>query len=185
MLVISVCLVVYPKVHWFDDTGEGTFQLNGTVDFLGHDLGVYLTAEAPGRWPTIRQRWLLLKLESYDQELWSEIGNVAVENLHAFEDWVGDMTDEYGLPEMSRENINDFFTIDMIWIPKQSDSTDDYVGFCFACEWETEHGMYMLMKNGKIVWHGWSCQQWHSQQWHSQSGWKQMNAAKQYGVKRK
>ena len=179
--LVCICIAFFPKLHRFTDLGAtGAVELVGTSEFLGHELIVYVTPDSKRKWPSIRQRLLINRVEGYEHSLWDEIKDVAIQNLHAFEDDVGDMTDEYGMPEMNRENIEDFFAIDAIWIPRQADSSDDYVGIMFGCDWETELGMYMLLRNGKIVWHGWSYSQWYRQ-----SGLEQMNDPKDYGIKLK
>ena len=175
--LICACVAFFPKMYWFTFDGSA-YELNGTIDFLGHDVDVYLTPESDNKWPTLRQRQLVSKMESLAPSFWSKIQDVAVENLHTLEGEIGDMTDEYGLPEINRENIDDFFAVDWIWIPKQMDSKDDYVGLGFSSDWASNSGMYMLLKNGKIIWHGWSFQQWSSQ-----SGREQMNSSHSYGTK--
>ena len=136
----------------FDDYYVGMIE---KIDFLGErECDVRVILEEGQTAPTLRQKWLIYKLQNYDSSLRSTVDNAANEHRVEYEGAVGDLTEEYGLPVMNRGNIDKHFGYGIV-IPRLADSKDDFVVLSCYCTWDNEHGMQILIKNGQEApWQG-------------------------------
>ena len=126
------------------------------ISFLDEQkLEVWVILEEGKDEPTLRQRMLIYKLKRYGMSLKPILDDAADKHRIEIEYAVGNLTEEYGLPVMNRQNIADHYHIGLIWIPRLEDSPDDFVVLGCDCIWEEEHGMEMLVKNGSsVAWFG-------------------------------
>ena len=98
---------------------------------------------------------MIYKLQRYSNSLNESLCDAADRHRINFEYLVGDLVDEYGLPEMNRGNIDEYFSVGMITVPRLKGSSDDYIVLGCSCLWEDEHGMELLVKNGEeAIWAG-------------------------------
>ena len=160
VLLIGVFLAVHEEWKKIDFSFQEfdeyyMVEMLENVDFLGEQsCHVYVILEEGQTAPTLRQRWLIYRMQRYDQSLRVAMDGAANENRIDFEEAVGDLTAEYGLPVMNRENIGEHYGFE-IKIPRLADSPDDYIVLSCHCTWEQEHGMEMLIRNGREVpWQG-------------------------------
>ena len=127
-------------------------EMDERIDLLGEtELEVWVILEERQSKPTLRQRMLIYKLKRYGMKLKSKLDDSADRHRIDYEARVGDLTEEYGLPKMNRQNIADHYGFGLVWIPRLEDSSDDFVVLACDCIWEEEHGMEMLIKNGNSV----------------------------------
>lgn len=140
----------------FEDYGDYYLvSMLDKVNFQGRDCELCVILEEGETAPTLRQRWLIYKLQRYDSSLIDVIHDAADQHRINIEYLVGDLTEEYGLPVMNRQNIGDHYGIGLIKIPRLIGSKDDFIVLGCGCTWEEEHGMEILVMNGKTVeWHG-------------------------------
>ena len=125
------------------------------VKFFGSSCDVCVTLEEGRTSPSIRQRLLIYRLQRYAPELMEKICDAAERHRFEYEGPVGFLHEEYGLPIMNRKNIREHFSYGLILIPRLTGSSDDYTVLGCDCEWDIEHGMEMLIKNGtEVPWQG-------------------------------
>jgi len=157
MLLTSLLLVNEFLWYKFDRPYDNCahVELTHKVDFLGDETEVWVILEQGRSTPTFRQRRLIQRLQGYDASLEMLMDDAANDHRIMFDDAAGHHHHEYGLPLMTREIIGQHYGIGLIWIPKLSGSSDDFVVLGCDCDWEIEHGMQMLVKNGTSVpWQG-------------------------------
>ena len=171
VLVTLSCIgmAVYFLSYRFTEYDDYYVELTEKVKFQGFDVDVLVILEEGRKTPTLRQRFLIYRMQRYASALRESINDAADEHRVNFEGMVGDLTEEYGLPVMNRENIQNHFWVSSVWIPRLIGSSDDYIALGCSCNWEEEHGMEMLIKNGESV-------EWHGQDgpWQWQAPWKFM-----------
>lgn len=144
-LVLGAGLGLYASRWKFDHEWENRYELEQRVKFLGFDCRVLVCAEEGADGPSWRQRRLLSKiLRDPDPDV---IDDAADAYLNHVDDMVG--LAEYGLGHINRGNIRDHYGISCITIPRQAGSPDDYVVLDGGCDWEEEHGLQLLIKNGR------------------------------------
>jgi len=126
-------------------------ELDGRFEFLGDQVEVWVILEDGQSAPTFRQRRLIKKMQRYPTELKNSMCDAADQHRTDYEHAVGDLTLEYGLPRMNRDNIQEHFDIGVIWVPQLDGLSDDYLVLVCDCTWEEEHGMDLIVKNGETV----------------------------------
>jgi hypothetical protein len=99
--------------------------------------------------PTPRQLALVNALLSLPASLVNEMDDAA-EKWRACVDDAVDLS-EYDLGHINRQNIREHYQVQAIYIPPIGDCQDDYQFITSECDWEEEHGMQLLLKNGKFV----------------------------------
>ena len=58
---------------------------------------------------------------------------------------------EYDLGHINRRNIQKHYQVTAIDVPRDAEHEDDYLIFVADCEWESEHGMQLILKNREFV----------------------------------
>ena len=111
LVALASCLLAayiqWKKIDFHFETFDDYYvEMIERIDFLGErECDVRVILEEGQTAPTLRQKWLIYKLQNYDPSLRSIVDDSANENRIEYEYAVGDLT-EYGLPVINRENID-------------------------------------------------------------------------------
>lgn len=145
IFAIGTGLGLYLSRWNFEHEWENCYALDRQVDFLGFDCRVVVCAEDGADGPSWRQRRLLSRVLRYSEH--SLVDDAAELYRANVDEMVG--LDEYGLGHINRSNIREHYGISRITIPIQAGSPDDYIVLDGGCDWEEEHGLQLLIKNGQ------------------------------------
>ena len=166
MMLILIAMICFLLAVYLATDNFFSYSFNGIdyyyvemdekIDFLREQENeVWIILEEGETKPTLRQRMLIYKLKRYQQSLKPILDDAANDHRIDFDRKAGDLPEEYGLPEMNRQNIADHYLVGLIWVPRLEGSSDDFVVLDCSCTWEEEHGMELLIKNGSsVAWWG-------------------------------
>ncbi|MBI5035193.1 MAG: hypothetical protein HZB51_32100 [Chloroflexi bacterium] len=97
--------------------------------------------------PTTRQIAVLDSLDKLTADLMPQLIEWAQRDLQTcLSNW-GITLDELGI-EIDLNNLQNHFSIAEILIPRLGDCKTDYVFLAGECDWDSDHGIEFLLKNG-------------------------------------
>jgi hypothetical protein len=119
------------------------------VPALGRTLHFYVIPEGESARPTARQVAALAQLDALPADLWEALDDAAEAYRRRTDEEV-DLAGE-GLGHIQRANVRDHYRIEQGVIPRLGECADVYHFLTGGCDWETEHGLEVLLKNGVVV----------------------------------
>jgi hypothetical protein len=136
-----------------DFTFDGDFwQSERHMPFLDRRIEITLIPESEGEKPSDRQIAVVDALQKLRPTLMDSIDEAAYAYFKEFADLIDeDEDDDDDLCDITRENIRSMYEIHGITVPRLGGCQDHYQFFSASCEWEIEHGMEVLLKNGNVV----------------------------------
>ncbi len=138
----------------FHLTFNGLWQTTKYIAFLGRELPVHFVSEQDDQPPTPRQ---IAVLDSLDQVTPDIVPQLAQWVQHDLQDrlarWgitLEEMQEELGI-EIDVDDLQKHFAINEILIPRIGDCRTTFVVLQGACEWDSEHGIEFLLKDGRPI----------------------------------
>lgn len=122
------------------------------VPFLNRILKITIEPESEDGQPTERQIALVDAIGSFSTSIRESINDAAEKYRKEIDDEV-DLS-EYDLGHINRRNIENHYMISKIVIPPIGACKDDYHFLEGSCEWEEEHGLEILLRNGEVIYCG-------------------------------
>ena len=130
------------------------WQTQKYLPFLGREVLVEFISEEDDQEPTARQIALLDSLDRLTDNIIEKLAIWARKDfLQRLDNW--GMTDEelfevIGI-KIDEQNIQNHFKINDILVPRIGRCRVDYVFICGSCDWDEEHGIEFLLKNGEPI----------------------------------
>jgi hypothetical protein len=136
----------------YELTFDVLWQTKKLIPFLGTEVVVmFISEEDDHSPPTSRQIALLDSLDKLNDKIIPELVAWARKDFRQrLENWgitPAELTEENGF-EISEDKIQNHFQLDQIVIPRIEDCRHDYVFLCGNCDWDVEHGIEFLLKDG-------------------------------------
>ncbi|MHB8914123.1 MAG: DUF6985 domain-containing protein [Minisyncoccota bacterium] len=127
---------------------EPFWECTKFIPFLGKEMEVVFITAGKGEKPADEQLQLLDRLDSISNEFVTNIDDAAetykkevYENIDPAE---ADLS-------INREDISRHFSLDTVVIPEIGQSKDVLFFLTGECDWEKEHGIEILVKDGQVV----------------------------------
>jgi hypothetical protein len=113
--------------------------------FLERELEVIIISESNDQEPTVRQ---VEVIDSIDKISPTVLGLIR-EQAKAYYKRVAELVDleEYDI-EINEEDLDNHYSLNGIVIPRMQDCTTNYVFLTGECDWDPEHGIEILLKEG-------------------------------------
>jgi len=136
----------------YDFTFDIFWQTKKYIEFIGHEVPVYFISETSEKLePTKRQIELLDSIDNLPDNIQSEMASYARKDYKSrLEAWglsPDELAEENGF-EIDEENIDGHFRINQVVIPRVNECKHTYVFFAGECDWDVEHGIEFLLKDG-------------------------------------
>ncbi len=58
---------------------------------------------------------------------------------------------DFGLSQVSRENIDKHYRIELVTVPPIRNSSDRWLVLGGQCDWDPEHGIQFIVKNSRVI----------------------------------
>ncbi len=125
------------------------WEIQQAVPFLGQAVSVTILPESKEQEPSPSQIAVLHSVESLAATFLDALDDAA----EAYRKEVDDAVDlsEYDLGQINRSNIRKHYALDSIVIPRHGSSPHTWFFIAAECDWEEEHGMETLVKDGAII----------------------------------
>jgi len=129
---------------------DGFWVTNRHVPFLCREVEIVVVPEdLEEARPTHRQIAAIDALDDVPDSIVKRLNDAADGHRRRIHDLI-DLAEE-GLGDICRENIADYFEIDEIVIPPLGDCARVYHFLSADCDWEPEHGLEFLLRDGEVV----------------------------------
>ncbi len=125
----------------------GFWSTDKYVSSLGKSLKIRIMQNENGP-PTKRQMDALQSIDRLPAELPEDIAAHAVPYFHKVDDVVG-LADEGVHIDVSK--IENHYQITSLLIPLLREADDLFLLFSADCNWEPEHGMQLILENGRVI----------------------------------
>jgi hypothetical protein len=138
----------------YELTFDILWQTHKYIPLLRREVLVEFISEDGDQEPSQRQIALLDSLDTLTEEINSKLANLAREDFKTrLENWGITPQELYEEIEMEidEQNIQNHFKIEQVVIPPIRNCSFDYVFMCGNCDWDEEHGIEFLLKNGEPV----------------------------------
>jgi hypothetical protein len=120
------------------------------VAFLGREVPARFISERDNQEPTARQIAILDSVDDLSQEIVPQLVEWAQRDLQTrLSNW-GITIDELEI-EIEPDNLQNHFSINEILVPRIGDCKINYIFLAGACDWDEEHGIEFLLKDGKPI----------------------------------
>lgn len=135
----------------YDFTWEDDFWVTEKhVPFLGETVEITVIPEdGQEARPSPRQLAAIDALDDLPPEILEKIDNAADGHRRRVDDLIN--LAEEGLGDIQRDNIHEHYEIDEVVIPPHGTSPRIFQFISAECDWEEEHGMEILLCDGKVV----------------------------------
>ncbi len=126
------------------------WQTRKYIPLLRREVLVEFISEEHNQEPTQRQIDLLDSLDTLTDKINSKLAVLAIEDFKTrLENW--GMTPQELDQEIDEQNIQKHFKLEQVVIPRIKNCSYDYVFICGSCDWDKEHGIEFLLKNGEPI----------------------------------
>jgi hypothetical protein len=130
------------------------WQTKKYLPFLKREVLVEFISEEGDQEPTARQIALLDSLDALTEEIIEKLAVWARKDFRQrLSNW--GMTAEELFEEIAikidEQNIYNHFIIDEAVIPRIDGCNANYIFICGSCDWDEEHGIEFLLKNGEPI----------------------------------
>ena len=131
------------------------WQTQKYIPFLGFVVSVYFISETDEDLPpTKRQIELLDSVDNLTDEIKPELAIWARKDFKKrLENWgitPDELAEENGF-EIDEQSIERHFRIDQVVIPRIEGCNHNYIFLAGKCDWDVEHGIEFLLKNGAPI----------------------------------
>ena len=119
------------------------------VPALGADVTVEVYPESPGAAVSPRQAAVIAALDHLPPDFRDRLDDAAEVNREEFDELVD--LKSCGLGHINRTNIREHYSLPSLIIPPLNRVRGDYFFLAGNCDWEEEHGIEMIVKDGGVV----------------------------------
>lgn len=133
--------------HFHFDT---LWQTTKYIAFLGRQLPARFISEQDDQEPTARQIAVLDSLDKLTADLIPQLIEWARRDLQArLSNW-GITLDELEA-EIDLDNLQNHFSINEVLVPRIAECQNNYIFLNGECDWDPDHGIEFLLKNGILI----------------------------------
>lgn len=124
---------------------DGFWKTMKHIPFLGHELPLIVISEHDDVEPTARQ---IAVVDSIDQ-IPESVLSLIDDQVRIYFKRIADLVDLEGEDiRIDEGHLAAHYSLDRIVIPRMQNCPIDYVFVTGECDWEAEHGMEILLKDG-------------------------------------